>query len=304
MSYRCLEFLYVKKKFFYFLLFPFLYLQAHVSVARPIDVIDDLGHHIQLINPAKRIISLAPDISEILFAIGAGQDVKGVVKGSDYPESSKQIPVVGSAFALDLERLASLKPDLIVMWACQSNKQIELLKTLEIPIYMTQPKRLSDVARTMMHLGTLTGHEKNASLAANNYLQELRKLKLQYHHAKSVNVFYQIGAQALFTINKDSWINQAIELCGGHNIFADNRLVSAEVDMEAVISRAPEVMISDSQSHKHHANWQNRWQAYPEIPAVRQKKLFSIDPDLIDRAGPRLAVGVAKVCHFIDQART
>lgn len=264
-----------------------------------IDIIDDQGIHVHLDKPATRIISLAPDITEILFAIGAGTHIIGVVNASDFPPDAKKITSVGSYTGIDLERIIALKPDLIITWSYTFARQLAALKTFNIPIYTTEPHHLEDIAKTMRHLGQLTQTNDIANQTADIYLTKLQSLKNVHQHLKPVRVFFQIGSSALFSINKDSWINQAIEFCGGQNIFAETRLTGAEVNMEAVLNAAPQTIISDARRD----HWKQRWQRFPEIPAVKNHLLFAIDPDWIDRAGPRLLIGVAAMCDLINTAR-
>ncbi len=262
-------------------------------------VSDDLGEQIQLQQPAMRIISLAPDLTEILFAIGAGDRVIAVVQGSDYPAAARRLPVVGAYNGLDLERVLALHPDLIVMWGSSFARQVSVFKKLGIPIYQTQPEALVDVARTMRHLGYLVGKNAEADHVASGFLQRLLTLKKKYGRRKTITVFYQIGTTSLFTINKKSWINQAITLCGGQNVFADARLLAPEVSVEAVIHANPAVIIMDTRQ----AVLRSRWQRFPMLSAVQHHAIFTIDPDLIDRASPRLVDGVAALCEALQRGR-
>lgn len=262
-------------------------------------VVDDIGENISLAKGATRVISLAPDITEILFSIGAGKQIVGVVSASDYPLAAKKIPRVGSYSGIDLERIAALHPDLIVTWSHTFTRQLAPLKKLGIAIYTTEPHRLEDIPRTMLALGDLTNNVKTAQQQAQKFEKDLTNLRLQYRDAHPVSVFYQIGDYGLLTINKASWINQAIALCGGKNIFAEANLSVPEVDLEAVIKANPEVILTDAESK----NWHKKWGAWPEMRATKHQFLFALDPDLIDRAGPRLLLGAAKICHFLQMAR-
>lgn len=269
------------------------------SVNAACTVTDDAGTLIHLNQAAKRIISLAPDITENLFAIGAGDHLVGVVSGSDYPEKARRILQVGSYRGLDLERIISLHPDLIVTWRYAFSRQLAILKKAGIPIYMTEPRKLEDIPKTMQSLGCLTATAKQAKQAARAYSNRLLALKKQYQTPQHLSVFYQIGAYSLFTINKDSWINQALNLCGGKNIFANAKTVSPAVSLEAVVLANPDVIISDAEK----TNWQKRWAAWPSISAVKHHALFTVSPDLVDRAGPRLLEGVVQVCESLQRAR-
>lgn len=269
-----------------------IFLQVHASIT----VTDDTNQLIILTKPAERIVSLAPDITEILFAIGAGHKVVGAIAGSDFPAAAKQITQVGSYSGVDLEKVLALQPDLIITWGETFSRQLGALTQFGIPVYKNVPRFLEDVPHAMTNFGLLAGVEKQAKAEADIFLNRLAVLKIQ---AKPIRVFYQVGAYSLITINKKSWINQVIELCGGQNIFSEAPSITPRVDFEAVITANPDVIISDAKD----AHWKLRWQKWLQVTAVKQGLLFSIDPDWIDRAGPRLLKGAEKMCAILQRAR-
>lgn len=281
----------IQKLTFILFLFPFLSYASQIT--------DDAENSLAFTKPAQRVISLAPDITEILFAIGASSQVVGVISGSDYPEDAKKKPQVGSYSGIDLERVISLHPDLIVVWGNTFAREMSVFKKMGIRIYVRKPRHLLNVPHTMKNLGILTGHLEQANQSAEIFINHLNTLKQQYQHRAPVRVFYQIGAYNLFTINKDSWINQAIELCGGQNIFADALSAAPQVSWEAIIAAQPNIIISDSKN----PDWQKRWQRFSDIPAVKAKHMCMVSPDWTDRAGPRLIRGVKQLCECIDKAR-
>lgn len=264
-----------------------------------ITVTDDDGQVLQFSQPAKRVISLAPDITEILYAIDANNTIVGVMAGSDYPAAARKLPVIGSYSGLDLERILQIHPDLIITWGNNFSKQLAILKKYGIPIYVNHPTQLQDVAHAMENFGSLVGKQNIAIKAANQYREKLKSLTSTYQAQQKVTVFYQIG-DSLLTINKDSWINQVISACGGRNIFAKANLTVPEIDMEAVIAANPQVILSSN----HNDAWQSRWQKWQRVNAVRKGNLYTLHPDLIERAGPRLVDGVAQVCQFLQKSRT
>jgi iron complex transport system substrate-binding protein len=262
-------------------------------------VSDDIGQILHLKKPAQRIISLAPDITEIVFAIGAGSQLVGVVRGSDYPQAAQKINSVGSYSGIDLEKIIALRPDLIVTWGNTFSRQLGLLKTLGIPIYTTLPRRLEDIPRTMKNLGCLTGKEMRANQAAESYMYQLTALYERFHNQKELSVFYQLGSYSLLTINKESWIHQVIRLCGGRNVFANAKTITPEIGWEAVLQSNPDVIITDSTR----ADWKKRWFVWEQMTAVKEGFLFAVPPDLIDRASPRLLEGARQICEYLQAAR-
>lgn len=258
-------------------------------------VTDDAKITLHLNSPAKQIISLAPDTTETLFAIGAGKQIVGVIKGSDYPKAATKIPIVGSYTGLDLEKIISLQPDLIVVWGDTFARQLNTLKKSGIPIYTSNPQTLADIPKTMRNLACLTGQQAKGEAQAQQFSAGITKLQKQYQAQKPVRVFYQIGNYSLITINKSSWINQVISLCGGRNIFANAQFSAPEVTWEAVVVANPQVIISDAIN----SDWKKSWYKHTEISAVKHNFLFSINPDLLERAGPRLVMGATQMCKDI-----
>ncbi len=262
-------------------------------------VTDDAGQRISLSQPAKRVIVLTPDLVENMFAIGAGKRVIGVISGSDYPDAANKIAKVGSYSGIDLERIVTMHPDLIVTWKYAFQRQVTALRQFGIPVYVSAPKKLADVPLLMRKLGCLTGENKTAESAARQFENDIKKLSVTANN-KPASVFFQIDRRALFTINKDSWISQVLELCGGKNIFADARTVSLEVSREAILAANPDVIMHGDQDD----DWKQSWQPWREVKAVSQKNMFTLNPDWIARAGPRLTLGAKQVCGYLIAART
>lgn len=275
----------------------FLWLNCIAVSANACEVLDDAGHTIKLLHPAKRIISLAPDLTELLFAAGAKDNIVGVVKGSDYPEGAKKIPVIANFNHVDVERVMALHPDLIVVWA--ESRMPDQLKSISVPLYVSHQRYITDIPRTIQRLGCLAGTEKKASVAARYFMQQYQWLQQKYSRQKTISVFYQVWPQPLVTVTRASWINEIITLCGGKNIFANLSGVTPEVSVEAVLNANPDVIIGSETR----LDWRKQWRKWPSLSAVKNNRLFVIDPDLIERAGPRILNGANKMCRMIDTVR-
>lgn len=282
-----------------YLLIQLVFTYCFIFTANAHTVVDDIGNTLHWDKSAHRIISLAPDITEILFAIGAGAKIKGVIKGSDFPLEANHLPVVGAYNGLDLEKILALKPDLIIVWDNTFIRQLAVFKQLGIPIYTSKPVQISDVAHSMQQLGKLTGNELQANTLADVFRTQVNTLQQKYQHKKRLRVYYQIGDYALLTINHKSWINQAIDLCGGENVFAHVKTITAEITWESLLEKNPQVIITDSMADK----LKHRLRLLSQIDAMKNQQLYSIPADLIDRAGPRLIQGVTQICASIDAAR-
>ena len=267
-----------------------------------ITVTDDAGQHVELEQPAQRIISLAPHITELLFSIGAGDRIVGTVDYSDYPDAAQKIPRVGGNNALDLERIVSLSPDLVIAWGT-GNKPVDLekLRLFNLPVFISEPRRLMDIPDSLIRLSELTGTEEQAKAVSERFNNRLAGLR-RYSVREPVNVFYQIWDRPLMSVNGQHLIGDVIRLCGGRNIFADASALTPRVGVEAVIERAPEVIIVGGMQEQHR-NWLQSWERWQQIPAVQNGQLYSIDPDQLQRHTVRILQGAETLCHLLQQAR-
>jgi iron complex transport system substrate-binding protein len=274
-------------------------LPAHAQIS----VRDDVGNTVKLAAPAKRIVSLSPHITEILYAAGAGKQVVAAVEYSDYPEEAKQLPRVGGYSRLDLEAVVAQKPDLVIAWQSGNAKAgVEKLKALGIPVFLSQPNNIEDVAGNLERFGELSGNEKTAVEAATRLRARLALLKRQYSAKPTVRVFYQVWEKPLMTVNAKQIISDVIRLCGGENVFADLGPISPTISVEAVLAANPEVITVGGMGSKH-PEWVEPWKQWPRITAVQRGNLFFIDPVLIQRHTPRLLDGAEVMCKQLEEAR-
>jgi iron complex transport system substrate-binding protein len=273
-----------------------------------VTVVDDTGKRVTLARPAQRVISMAPHITELLFAAGGGARIVGTVAYSDYPSSARDIPHVGDNRALDLERIAALKPDLVVVWRHgNAQKQTDRLRALGIPLYFSEPHRLADIPRSIEVLGTLLDTRASAHDAAQQFRQQADALRHRYASRPPVTVFFQVWEQPLMTLNGQHVFTDMLALCGGRNVFAGEPLLVPTVSTEAVIAANPEVLLTASMG----ATQGNRpvdtlepWKRWTSLLAVQRGNLFTVNGDLINRPGPRLMEGAALLCEDLEQART
>jgi iron complex transport system substrate-binding protein len=284
------------------LVLAMLCLQAGASAAA-VTVQDDEGSRVTLERPAQRVVSLAPHLTELLFAAGGGQKVVGAVDYSDYPPAARSLPRVGSHQQIDLERLMALKPDLLVVWLYGgAARQLAPLRKLGIPVYVSEPHRVDEVAGTLRRLGTLLGTDAEAGRAAAAFDQRLAALRAKYASRPPVKVFYQVWDRPLYTLNGSHTASDAIRLCGGENIFAALPVMAPAVTVEAVLKENPEVILSGRQAAQDNGALQ-AWKQYPSLLAVRAGNLFTVDADLLVRPGPRILDGASALCERLDEAR-
>ena len=273
--------------------------QAMAAIA----VQDDAGQTVTLVKPAQRVVTLAPHVTELVFAAGGGARIVGTVSYSDFPAAAKSIPQVGDNRQIDIERVIAMKPDLIVVWLHGSaERQIEPLRALGIPLFYSEPRQLDDIADSILRLGRLLGSDQTAQAAAAELRLKLAKLKTQYQNRPPVRLFYQVWDKPLYTLNGQHIVSDAMRVCGGENIFANMTVAAPNISIEAVLQQDPEVILSGDQRNQS-SGGVNLWKPYTTMTAVRRGNLFSLNGDLLSRSGPRMIDGAAALCEKIEQAR-
>lgn len=272
---------------------------AHAEIS----VVDDDGLTVRLSAPARRIVSLAPHVTEVLYAAGAGNRLVGVVEYSDYPEAAKKLPRIGGYSRLDLEAIAALKPDLVIAWKSgNAAASVEKLKGLGIPVYITQPDHIEDIARDMERYGKLAGTEAVANGEVERFRERYNRIKARYSQRPPVNVFYQIWKEPLMTVNGRQIISDALSLCGGRNVFASLPTLAPKVTVESVIAANPEVIIASGMGSSR-PEWLDDWKRWTSISAVKADNLFFVPPELVQRHTPRILEGTEMLCTQLETAR-
>jgi iron complex transport system substrate-binding protein len=270
---------------------------AHAAIS----VKDDAGNTVTLQKPALRVISLAPHVTELLFAAGGGSHVVGVVSYSDFPEEAKKIQQIGSNRELDLERIIALKPDLVVVWRHgSSERQIDVVKQLGVPMFHSEPKKLEDIADNVAKLGQLMGTDTVAAPAAAELRKKLASLRARYANRPVVRSFYQVWDKPLYTLNGQHIVSDALHLCGGENIFARLAVTAPVVSVEGVLQENPEAIFATAEKNY---GGVSLWKPYPTLLAVRNDNLFTIDGNLLNRSGPRMIAGAEQLCEKLEIAR-
>jgi iron complex transport system substrate-binding protein len=274
-----------------------------VNALAEVSISDDTSKTIRLEKPVTRIISLAPHITELLYAAGAGDRIVGAVEYSDYPAPAQKLVRIGSAAAFDHERIAALKPDLAVVWGSGNPAgQVTQLKRLGIRVFVSEPRRLEDISTTIERLGQLAGTDAVARPAAQAFAARLQALRHRHAASRTVSVFYEIWNQPLMTIGGAHMITAVIELCGGRNVFASLAQPAVTVGLEAVLRSDPQVIIAGGMGDER-PEWLDEWKRWPQLSAVKNHHLVFVPPDLLQRHTPRLLEGAERVCQALNQAR-
>lgn len=270
---------------------------AHGRVA----VVDDAGSTVELAEPARRVVSLAPHLTEQLFAVGAGDLIVGTTDHADFPPPAKALPRVARAHSIDLERVSALRPDLIVIWGSGfPPAMIEAVRRLGVPTFVSEPSRLADIGSSLERLGVLTA--RPAAHAAAEFDRKLAALRERYRGRREVRVFYQVWNEPLMTLGGRHVISEAIALCGGRNVFADLAPIAPRVSVEAVLAADPEVIVTAEPGGRP-SDALAGWRRFERISAVRHRQLVTVDADRINRHGPRVVDEIAVLCEAIDRAR-
>ena len=262
---------------------------------------------------SKRIITLAPHLSELVDSAGGSDRLVGVSAFSNYPASVKQLPVTSDARSIDLEKMKSLRPDLIIYWrGGTSESQIQSIKKTfnkEVQFIAVEPKKLTDVAADIERIGKALGTEPIAKKNADALRLKIAGLNTKQQSAnqkniskRKVKVFYQVWAQPLMTLNKDHIISDIIQLCGGEQLFANEKVLVPTVSREAVIKANPEIIFTAIDNQKMSSDW-SMWTSFPQLAATKNKAFVDLDGDIISRPSPRIMQGAQKICAEINQLR-
>ncbi|MDH3429299.1 MAG: cobalamin-binding protein [Gammaproteobacteria bacterium] len=249
----------------------------------------------------SRVVTLAPNLTELVYAAGAGNTLVGVSAYSDYPPEALDLPIIGDAFVVDQERLRVLQPDLLLVWQSGTPEHVvDELRHAGYTVEVIRTRGLEDVAGALRRIGELTGYREEAARVASAFTQELRSIRERHAGRDDVRVFYQVSRRPLYTINGEHFVSGLIDLCGGSNVFADLDGLAPSVDVEAVVERNPEVMLASSDAGEDaFAEW-HRW---PHMAANQYQNRFLMPADAIGRATPRLLLAAQAVCGALQQAR-
>jgi len=271
------------------------------SLAAPIALTDDLGRNMTLQEPAKRIVTLAPFLTELVFAAGAGDRVVGVSAYSDYPPEARGLPVVSSAVDVSLEQVAALKPDLVLAWRDSFRREdIERITRFGAAVFVSGGRRLDDVPPLLRTIGHATGRDVTRVVA--KYESDLASLRSAYSGKPKVDVFLEIWHRPLTTISGGHFMNDALDICAGRNVFKDHPGVAPLVSWEELYARDPPVIVGAG-SAPNEREFRDNWKERATLSAVKNARLVWVDPDTIQRATTRTPEGVRQLCRGLDAMR-
>jgi len=281
------------------------FLWASISFPSPRTFVDEVGREVSFPFPPKRIVSLAPNITEILFSLGLDEEIVGVSIHCNFPEKTKSKVQVGSYISLDFEKITSLKPDLIIATGAGNTRDmVDRLGKLGFPSYVIYPKNFDDILRSILHIGEVVNREKEAR----EINEEMRK-RSQWvvELTKGLprpKVFIQIGDTPIVTVGRGSFADDLIRLAGGENIAGKEKEGYPRFGMEEILKRSPEVIVISSMNPK--GDYQKilrEWNRWKTIPAVKNGRIHLIDSDLLDRPSPRIINGLEELARVLHPDR-
>lgn len=247
---------------------------------------------------ALRVVSLAPSLSEIVVELDSADLLVGVLDAGERPAAIADVPSVGRYGQLDMERLLSLKPDLLLLWpASVGAGQRDLLKRLNIPIFVAEPHTLTQLAAQIEAIAEQIGRPERGAKRAAELREQLDDLRQRYRRDVPLRVFYQVWDKPLYTVGGGQIISDALEVCGARNVFADLSLPAPQVSIEAVLQRDPEVILASDQAQL------NAWSAWPQVAAVKQEKLLLVTDKGLERPSGQMIDATAKLCQLIAPGR-
>lgn len=251
--------------------------------------------------PVKTIISLSPHTTEMAYAAGLGDKLIAASDYSDYPEAAKSLERVANYRGIKMERIVALQPDLILAWEGGNPiREMTRLEQLGFKVFYSNPKSLEDIAATLERLGQFADSPEQAQRNAQDFRQQLEKLRLSHKEKQPVSYFYQLSTSPIITIAGDNWPSQVFAVCGGKNIFAHSAVAYPQVSQEQVIIRQPEVIFGTSHAAADPSVW-NNWRE--QLPAVEKKHIFTVTSDWLNRPTPRTIKAAEEVCQYLDLVR-
>jgi iron complex transport system substrate-binding protein len=263
------------------------------------------GHAIVLPQPAQRIVTLAPNLTDILLTLGAADQIVGVSDDHEsrgiYRQSLSGFPVVSDSAAVNYEKLLALHPDLVLAWSSGTPQAwVEKIRQLGIPVFMTGAPKLSDIAHQIRQIGVLSGRQNRANQQAGNFTRQMQDLQKRYGDGPRVKYFYQVWSQPLYSLSASHLLSQALALCAADNIIAPGPIVAPLINPEFVLQQNPEVIMFAKAGAD---NSRAYWSRFTGLQAVSQQHLLAVDDKRLTRPGPDIVSAVTPVCAQLAQWR-
>jgi iron complex transport system substrate-binding protein len=278
----------MKKSFILFAIFLLINFFPRLSFAQ--FVTDDIGRKVNIPHNPHRIVSLAPGITETLYALNLGNKIVGVTNYCNWPVQAKQKQQIGGFINPSIEKIVSLQPDLIIGTADGNRRDTILqLERLGLTVYVTNPSNINGILAGILHIGEISSETKNAQALVKQLQKRLNNIAGQIRGKIKPRIFFQIGFEPVITVGKGTLINETIELAGGINIAGRDTARYPRYSAEGILAAAPDIILfAPMANDREFTAAKNFWQKFGEIPAVKSNKIYPIETDLISRASPRI----------------
>ncbi len=291
------------KLIFFLSLVIFLGTSASYSVTLTVN--DEAGREVSFPFPPKRIVSLAPNITEILYSLGLDEEIVGVSNHCNFPEKAKRKVRVGSYISLDFEKITSLNPDLIIATGAGNTREmVNRLGKLGFQTYVIFPKNFDDILQSIIHIGQVVNRDREARGIIEGMKRRSQRVIELTKDLPRPKVFIQIGDAPIVTVGKGSFADDLLRLAGGENIAGKEKEVYPRFGMEEILKRSPEVIVISSMNPK--GDYQKilqEWTRWKTIPAVKNGRIYLIDSDLLDRPSPRIIDGLEELARVLHPER-
>jgi iron complex transport system substrate-binding protein len=260
-----------------------------------------LGRKVVLSAAPQRIVSLAPSITEIIYFLGLGERLVGVTRFSYFPEEAREKPRVGTYTDINLEKVVTLDPDLVIATADGNRREdVEMLEEAGIPVYVVNPRRVSQILEAIEAVGDICGITHSTRERVGSLRQRVARVEEAVRGKGKPLVLLVINVKPLMSVNRSTTHHDLIELSGGRNLAEDQPVTYPRLSLEEVIRRRPEViMISSMDRDGEHERARREWYRWTAIPAVQKGRIHLISSDLIDRAAPRVVKGLEEMAKLI-----
>jgi len=269
------------------------------AVSGRIWVVDDAGDTVRLQEPARRVVSLIPSSTELLFAIGAGSTLVGRTSYCDYPPAAKAVPDLGDGIKPSIEAVLSQRPDLVILYNSGQNAAVAgRLRELGIPALRVNTDALSDVDRVARILGVLTGRQHGADSVAAAFDTALAAAT-RPAKGRRPRILVLVWEQPPMTIGRGSYLHELVERAGGENLFADVAASSGVVSIEAVAARNPDLIFTTTEGPASFAT-RPEWQV---VPAIREHRFLRVSGSQFNQPSPRAPAAIRELTARMDAAR-
>ena len=244
---------------------------------------------------ASRVVSLAPSLSEIVVELHATDLLVGVLDGGERPPALAQVPSVGRYGQIDMERLLSLKPDLLLLWPDSvPPAQRDQLQRLGIATYTAEPRGIDELIEQIEAIGVQLGRAQQGRALAQQLRQQVQTLRARYHREQPLRVFYQVWDKPLYTLGGEQIVSDALTVCGARNVFAELKLPAPQVNLESVLLRDPQVILAGEQTQL------DAWKAWPQVDAVRNGRLLLVPDKGLERPSGQMIEATARLCQLLE----